>query len=300
MKLGHYFLIVWLFSCCFADQAAEPTSYHLNLKRPPPRAGDESAIKFQVFFTNNLTYRTNGKEIATNSSDSFYLQGREKILDWDVSDDSSRVQLKLDSLFETTNGITNELVKPETQLTGAFLLGVPFFSSKGVVLSREAYRQLEKNYDICPHHFNAFLSSKIPQPVFIGQTWKMPVPTNIIAMAALLGVSFTNDTEATGRLIGITNLFGFDSFHLQFHITSTEISKRLRHMAEKHSAKIKSQITVLGDIIVPQDASQAILVHSNYFDFFESSDMVVNGTNSVSVHSRTTIKTISENRPLPH
>jgi hypothetical protein len=308
MKLGHYFLIVWLFSCGFADQAAEPTSYHLDLNRPPPHVGDEFARKIYFFYTlgntnwvKNNTNRSQDKEQITNTSSVFDLQGREKILDWNVADNSSTVQITLDHLFGGHDGSTNEFAKPGTQLTGDSFLNESFYKLKSATLPEEARLQLEKLCKIRPRDFNEFANIKIPQPASIGQIWEIPPPTNITAMSAFVAASSMNEIQATGQFVGITNLFGLDCFHLQIHIKSTNAPAFFRKMIEARlPLKIKTQLTIMVDLIVPLDMSHGILMKSYKMDFSTSGDAVIDKKYVVSARGLTTMKIIYEDQPLPY
>jgi hypothetical protein len=292
---------VFLFGLSFAGtMRGEPVRFHLDLARHDPKAGDEADRTIQIASTTSDTTSTQQRQTVTNSYQFLELKGREKILTWDVSSDLSKVEMVVEHFVNGNDSRTNELLKSGTRLVGSSVLGVAFFRSEEQPLSGEAYRQLSEAYNIRPHNFNEFAHTKMPQSVSIGETWEIAAPTNSEAIS-VLGVSLTNGVKATGQFVGTTNLFGFDCFHLQFRITSTETPKFVHEIIETRlPVKMDVQLTLTVDLTVPFDASQRILVESCFVDYSVSDEMVIDGKKVRSSQVRTTTKIASESRPISH
>jgi len=296
-------LFVLLFGLCSlkTTQAQEPTRFHLDLNRPPPQAGDESERTIQIFSTICSTNLTRGQESVTNSFHFLELKGREKILNWDASNDWSKVEMAVDDFVDGDGQHTNELVKPGTQLIGTSILGESFFQSDGGTVPADVYRQLEMSYNIRPHSFDEFARTRIPPLVSAGESWVIPPPTNTDQLAGVFGTSFANHVRAVAQFVGTTNLFGFDCFHLQFRITSDDYPEALRKIiTARLPVTLKGRAGLTMDLIVPFDESQRILSKHYFWDFSSSSDMVVDGTNALSSRGRTTLDILSESRPVMH
>jgi len=294
-----------LFVLCFGwctlalARAEEPARFHLDLNRPAPKAGDETERTFRFVSNASITNLTQDRETVTNTLQFSELKCHEKILNWDVSNNLSKVEMVVDRFVGGDGHRTNELAKPGTQLVGTSIAGETFFESKDGILPNEASRQLGKLYDIRPRDFDEFARTELPQTVSMGESWVIPPPTNSEELAAVFGPAFTNNVKATARLVGTTNLFGFNCFHLQFRITSNEFPENLRKIiTSRLPMTIKGQVSLMVDLIVPFDESQRVLMKSYLLDFSDSAEMVVDGKNVMSSRGRNTIKIISEFRPI--
>jgi len=221
MKSGCLFVLLLVLCSLRTAQAEEPARFDLDLNRPPPKAGEVTERTIQVFSTTSDTNLTPGQKTITNSFHSFELQGREKILTWDVGNDSSRVETTVERFVDTENGHTNELVKSGTRLTATSIASETFFHAESGNLSAQGYEQLRQFYNIRPRDFDEFAHMQIPWHIPIGATWEIPAPTNVIAMAGVFGAALTNATQGTGQFVGTTNLFGFDCFHLRYQVVAT-------------------------------------------------------------------------------
>jgi len=249
--------------------------------------------------TASNTNLTQDRETATDALQFSELRCHEKVLNWDVSNNVSRIEIVVDRFVDGDAHRTNELAKPGTQLIGTSIAGETFFESKDGILPNETSRQLEKLYDIRPHNFDEFARIELPQTVSTGESWVISPPTNTEELAAVFGPAFTNNVKATARLVGTTNLFGFNCFHLQFHITSADFPENLRKIiTSRLPVAIKGQVSLLVDLIVPFDESQKVLMKSYLLDFSDSAELVVDGKNVMSSRGRNTIKIISEFRPV--
>ena len=227
------------------------------------------------------------------------LKCHEKILSWDVSNNLSKVEMVVDRFVAGDDHRTNELVRPGTRLVGASIAGEAFFESKDGNLANDAARQLEALYNIRPHNFDEFAHTTLPQSVSPGESWAIPPPADSAELTAVFGPTFTNHVRATARLVGTTNLFGFDCFHLQFHITSDNFPENLRRIiTSRLPMAVRGQINLRVDLIVPFDESQQVLMKSYLLDFSDSAEMVVDGKNVMSSRGRNTTKIISEFRPI--
>jgi hypothetical protein len=280
-------------------RAEMPARFYLDLNRPPPKAGEETERTIRFFSTMCHTNLVQGRESVTNSVRFVELQGREKILNWDVSNDLSKVEMVVQRFVEGDGRQTNELVKRGTHLSGTSILGESFFESKDGVIPPEADQQLNGLYDIRPHDFNEFAHTKVPQPVSIGKTWEIPPPTNLLAMAGILGPSFTNDVKATGRLIGTTNLFGFDCCHLRLHLAYSGMPGFLRQIvAGGPPTEMNIRVGLTADLFVPLDASRGILMKNYRVNISSPGEITVGGKKIKTSGGQSTMNLDSEFRPL--
>jgi hypothetical protein len=298
MKIRRLAVLLFVLCSLQISRAAEQSVYHLDLNRPPPKAGDETERTIQLISTTSNTNIAKGWETATNTARYFELKGREKFLSWDAANDSSKVEMTVEKLMATDGRQTVQLAKPGVVLIGSSLLGENFFESKDGTISPDCYRQLEMLYNIRPRTFNEFTRAKIPPSLSVGDTWTVVTPMDSEALR-VLGLAFTNGVTATGRLVGTTNLFGLDCFQLQLQVTSTETPEFLRRTVEARlPVKLKVNIELTVDLIVPFDESRQILVKNYFVDYLDSGEMVIDGKNVMSSHGRTTMKIMSESRPI--
>jgi hypothetical protein len=278
----------------------ESGGFHLDLNRPDPKAGDEADRTIQFVSTSSDTNSTRGQLTVTNSFQFLELKGREKIQTWDVSNDLSEVEMVVNHLVTGNGSRTNELLQSGNHLVGTSILGEPFFRSVGRPLSSEVYRQLSAAYNIRPRNFNEFAHMTIPQPVSVGETWEITTPV-ISEMMNALGASSTNSFKTTGQFVGTTNLFGFNCFHLRFYRTTTETPRSVREIIESHlPVKMNLQLSETVDLIVPFDASQSILMKSYFVTSSLSGEMTVDGRTVTSSQGGTTMRIVSEYRPILH
>jgi hypothetical protein len=299
MKCRLYFLAGALIWISFLARAKESEFSHLSLNRPCPRTGDRFEIAVESFTTSANTNVAQEKEAITNSCNFLELTGDEKVLNWDAVNNQSKVEITLDR-FETGNDKnTNMLSEPGTKLIGTSLLDESFFEPQSGVFSEEARGKLKEMLEIRPRFFNEFAHTAIPQPVFVGETWQIPAPTNIESMTGILGASFDKDTKATGELVGTTNLFGFNCFIVRLSINYAGTPEFLRQVAARLSGTMSVHIVLTVDLIVPFDASQVILVKRYCMDVSSSGATTINGQNAVQSHGQFAMKIASVFRPLP-
>jgi hypothetical protein len=286
---------------CFgnATQAAESTRFHLDLNRPPPKIGDETDRTIHFSSTTSDSTTTQGRESTTNGCLFFELNDRETVLDWDVSNDWSKVEMVVHRFVDGDDHRTNELLKAGTRIVGTALLGATFYESKDAPLSTEAYQQLVRSYRLRPRDFTQFTHFQIPPSTTIGETWEMPAPTNIEELVRVLGPSYTNTIQATGQFVGTTNLFGFDCFHLRFRILATEIPEALRTAMTSHlPVSVKGQLGMTIDLTVPFDVSRRTLREEVLTEFSDSGDMVIDGKHVMSSHGQVRLDFVDESRPI--
>lgn len=293
-------LALWL-ALCFPGlaRAAEPAKYDLDLNRPAPKAGEMTERIIRVISTSSNTNLTEGRENITNRFHSFELQGREKILLWDAGNDLAKADLTVMRLVDNSDGQTNELVKPGTRLTATSIAGEMFFHAENGDLPMPAAEQLRQCYSIRPADFNEFARTRIPRQISVGATWEIPAPTNITALVSFFGASLTNATKVTGRLVGVTNLFGFDCFHLRYQAVATDLPAGLKNlMLHGMPVSIKSRVNLTVDLIVPFDVSKYPLVTSYALDLAMSGNIVEGGRETLSTQGQTRLEVISEFRPI--
>ena len=279
--------------------AEEPARFQVNLNRPAPKAGDETERTIRFVSQASTTNLAQGSETVTNNRLFFEMRCREKILNWDVSNDFSKVEIVVDRFVDGNDQWTNQLAGPGTRLIGTSIAGETFFESKDRILPGAAARQLERLYNIRPHNFDEFAHTTLPQSVSPGESWEIPPAADAAELAAVFGPSFTNHVKATARLVGTTNLFGFNCFHLQFHITSDDFPENLRRIITSHlPMTMRGRINLVVDLIVPFDKSQRVLLKSYFLDFTDSAEMAADGKNMLSSRGRNTVNIISEFRPI--
>ena len=282
-----------------AAHAAEPTRFHLDLNRPPPKIGAETERTIQISSTTSNTTWSQRKESSTNGFQFFELVDREKVLNWDVGDDSAKIALVVNRFIDGYDHQTNELVKAGTQLVATALYGGKFFESKGEPLSTDAYQHLDQSYRIRPRDFNELSQFQIPPSLSVGESWTMAAPSNVEELIRVLGPSYTDSVKATGQFVGTTNLFGFDCFHLRFRIITTELPEAVRQaMTARLPVSVKGQIEVTIDLIAPFDTSQRILREAFATDFSDSSEMVLDGKQVMSSRGQSHLEFACEYRPI--
>ena len=301
MKSGCFF-VLWLGLCTLEPaRAGEPARYDLDLNRPPPKAGDLTERTVQVFSSNHNTNLAAGRMDITNSFHSFTVQVREKILSWDFSNDTSKVEMTMERFGDNLDGRTNELAQSGTRLTGTSIAGETFFHTESGALSVQGYEQLQQFYCIRPRDFNEFTHAPIPRQIAAGATWEIPAPANLAAMAGFFGASFTNAIKATGQFVGLTNLFGLDCFHLRFQAAAAELPEYLRRqVTHGMPVAIKSRVNLTMDLIVPFDASRNPLQTIFAMDFYLTGDVTAGDKKTLTTQGQTSLKIISECRPLAH
>jgi hypothetical protein len=291
-------LLVGLSIC--GTTRGQPGGFHLDLNRPDPKAGEEADRTIQVVTTTCETNSTQGRLTITNSLQFLKLAGRERILSWDVSNDMSKVEIVVNHFVGGNDNGTNQLLTAGDRVVGTSLLGEAFFQSGGRPLSSEVSGQLASIYNLRPHNFNEFAHIILPPLVSIGETWGTVAPMSP-AMMSSMGLSRTNGIKGTGELVGTTNLFGRDCFHLRFRAMTTETARFVHEIIESHlPVKMNLQITLTTDLIVPFDESQRILMQSYFMEALTSDEMVIDGRKIGSSQGRTTIRIVSEYRPILH
>jgi hypothetical protein len=299
MKCRLYFfasVLVWI---AFPARAEESEFSHLDLNRPSPRAGDRFEIKVESFTTSSNTNATQEKEDITNSCNFLELSAVEKVLTWDTGNNQSKVEITLDRFVTGNDKATNMLAEPGTKLIGTSLLDESFFEPQSGTFSEEARGKLKEMLEIRPRLFNEFAHTGIPQPVFVGETWQIPAPTNIESMTGILGASFDKEAKATGELAGTTNLFGFNCFIVRLSINYAGTPEYLRQVAARLSGTMSVRVVLTVDLIVPFDASQPILMKKYCVNVSSSGATTINGRNAVQSNGQFEMKIVSEFRPLP-
>lgn len=287
-------------------QAAESSRFHLVLDRPPPKIGATWDRTIRVYSTTSSTNMASGREITTNRFHFFEMQGREKILLWDVSNDYSKVELVVKSLAQADGHQTNALASPGTRIIGTSILGESFFASKAGSLPESAEAQLCRFCPIRPRDFNLFARTRLPPRLAVGQTFDFPPPPNVVRALrnprgrSFLGAGFTNAVKATGQLVATTNLFGFNCFHLRIHLTYSGIPGFLQHLfAAGPPTKIKFRIALTVDLFVPFDPSQQILREDYGMRISSAGDMTIRGKAVKFLCGQSMLKIVSVFRPLP-
>jgi hypothetical protein len=298
MKSGLISIILLLCLCFVSSVLADASLFHIDLNRPCPKPGDEGERAIAMFSSMSTTNSTPNGQTVSNSFRFLEVKGREKILSWDPSNDTSKVEMLVESCIQGDNLRTNNLLNGGDRLVGTSLLGEPFFRSDNRALSSEVHRQLLQAYGIRPRNYNEFAQTKVPPSISVGDVWKLDAPKDLATMASL-GLPLTNDVKATGQLVGITNFAGLDCVHLQFRVTSNEKPAFIREQVEgRLPVKMTTRVTLLVDLIVPIEEWQPILSKSYFMDFESWGEMVLDAKQTNTSQGRVTTRMVSELRPL--
>lgn len=276
----------------------EPARYSLDMRGHDPKAGDEGERTVQVVFTYNSTNTTAGRTSTSNSLQLVELKGREKVLSWDVSNDVSKVAMVVERFVKADATRTNELLASGSELAGRFLAGESFFRVGRGALTAEVQQLLAQDYNIRPRKFNLFAQTRFPPSVSVGETWKLGTPLDADALH-FLGVSFTNNVEATGQLAGVTNLSGIDCFHVRFQVETRDTPKFLREMfGPAAPIKFDLRVRLTADLIVPFDERRRLLQQKVFMEIGGTDEVGTDGNPKLFGNSRATMLILDEFRPL--
>lgn len=305
LRSGVVVVIICIYAC-FAQRAAA-ASFHLDLDRPSPQPGDiaERTIKMVIDEHNSGTHGT--EDAATNQLTISELKGKEKILAWDPKGDLSKTSLEVNHLISVENLKTNALVKPGTHIIGTSIAGESFFQAQNGTLPEAAYQVLRKIYAIRPRDFDAFPKPHLPQTMKVGEWIKLPSPFTQSNWFGGLGINLTNGMSGTMCLIGTTNLFGQDCFHLQVHVTSTNtpfnpyaiVADHLPAEEKSLVPKYHSQMSLVLDFIEPLDSARKSFHESLFMKWSDSAEMALPDKVWQS-HGHFTFQMVSEYRYLGH
>lgn len=220
------------------------------------------------------------RDVTTNNFTFSELEGREKILKWDQAGDFSKTDLEVTHLISADQVQTNELVKPGTHIIGTSIAGESFFQSQNGRLTEAAYQLLQKIYAILPRDFDSFPKPRLPQKMAVGECLKLSSPLTMSNYLADLGINLTNGMDGTVCLIGTTNLFGLDCFHLQTRVISTNTPFNPFALMAAHVPvdkgllpKYHSQMILLLDYVEPLDPAQKSFDKSFTMEWSDNAEM---------------------------
>ena len=278
---------------------AESPRFPLKLNRAAPKPGDIAERTIRILSKSSTTNSTPKEQTVTNSFELLELTGQERILNWDVTNDLSEIEFAVEHFFETSGGRTNALLKSGSRILGKSLLGEIFFLADARALPRQVDDKLSAAYNIRPRSLNKFAKVAIPASLAIGDTWGIATPMSLEAHT-YLGVSSPNSVSVTGQLLGMTNLFGLDCFHLRFVATTREKPAFLREVeARLRPMKINGGGTLIVELVIPFDVSQRILIEKYTLNFWDSGELQVDGKDVMTSHGQMTTELVSECRPAP-
>lgn len=260
-----------LASCLLALQFSAPAAdsvgpsaaprYHLSFSDYEPRAGEvgERTILFSV--ADAETNFANGKETLSNSVQFVELKGRETVLQWDVGNGLTKVELVVSNFTEVDGAHTNELLRPGCRLEGKSVAGESFFRGLNTPLPYKVQRELADRYNINPRQLNPFRQTRFPSSVVVGETWPLAKPMNEEA-TSILGLSYAAGAKTTGQLVGITNVFGLECFHVRHVVVSTNTPEFLPRMlgASGLPLQMDVQVNLTADLIAPLNMTNRIMV----------------------------------------
>ena len=253
------------------------------------------SISTSMSITNLIENRS-----VTNLTASLKLKFTEKVLAWDVTNDSARVDLVVKQFFVSNQHLAKELVEPGTRVTGTYILGVWFFKPFSGSLSQDAENLLSKIYVHPEYEVKDFGYLKFDQPRAVGESWNIESIPHIADALNEMGNSVgysarklleqinTNNMTATARFMGLTNIAGFDCYDLRMRANISNKTTRF-----EYSGKID------GDLVMPLDTSQTFWTKNASVEIMMSLMDMENGTNMVHFRGKTSVEFAETCRGMP-
>jgi hypothetical protein len=288
-------------------QQVAAAGFHLDLDRPALQAGDIAERKITMTTEMHNSITSGAGDVTTNNFTFSELEGREKILKWDPAGDFSKTDLEVKHLISVDNLQTNELVKPGTHIIGTSIAGESFFQSQNGRLPEPAYQLLQKIYAIRPRDFDSFPKPRLPQKMAVGECLKLRSPLTMSNYFGDLGINLTNGMDGTVCLIGTTNLFGLDCFHLQTRVISTNtpfnpfalMAANMPAVDKGLLPKYHSQMNLLLDYVEPLDPAQKSFNKSFTMKWSDNAEMSL-PDKMLRSQGHFTLQIVSEYRYLGH
>jgi hypothetical protein len=305
-------LSLWLFAVFLSARlpAEDKTSYRLDLKRLPPKTGDEFEGSIQIVSANTLSNRFQDQITGTNRNKCRFLKCREKILAWDTTNKTATIDFTVERLFNSQNDRTNELIKPGMHVLATMIAGESFFKPVDGHLTEDAIGLLKIVNDFDPgcsddgSSLNESLN--ITKPRTVGERWELSQSSPLdktdrrSRLADVLFGNSTNGVTRSVRYAGNTNLFGVDCFHLEFVTTISPHDlqdglDRNKAPTEKTSNRFEGTITL--HLIEPFDKSKQVGRTEASLDISRTLDGTINGTNII-LQKIQSNRIITEHRPV--
>jgi hypothetical protein len=257
----------------------------LDLDRPSLKAGDIGEWTIGILSKTQNSSTSGEKEVTTNKVTHSELNGKERVLKWDLEGDFSTTDLEVKYLVSGDDFHTNELLKPGTHVIGTSMAGENFFQPQNGRLTEAAYQLLRQIYLIRPRDFDSFPKPRLPQNMAEGECLKLTSPLMMSNCFAGFGINLTNGLDGTACLIGTTNLFGLDCFHLQVRVTATNTPFNPYAIVAANLSAHKdlipeyySQTALVLDFIEPFDSAQKSFFRSMTMEWSDRAEMPTNGT----------------------
>ena len=302
MKNAYLLLTALLLGSSFGSsiQAKDSVRFNLALDGLVPKVGIETEKTISKSVTFCFTNDIKGEQFVTNSSWSFEIKFRDKILTWDASNDFAKAEMVVDHFLFTEKDKTNEIVKPGTSLTGIFVAGEWSFVPSDGHLSDNVIQSLDKIFPMNPQHgIKDYDYLELNHPRLLGEIWKIEtVPdlsrlngldnsfSSFIARTVVKGMN-TNSVKSTAEFVGTTNISGFNCFQLRQTSNMHSETKRMDTFGELEA-----------DLIVPFDSSRSFWKKSAAVNGLLLCKELKNGTNTIPIHGKFSMKIIIDCREV--
>jgi len=237
--------------------AAKISGAALHLNRPGASTGAEADKTVLMFTRISNTNLQDGQVQVTNSFFFLELSGREKVLRWDAASDWSKVEMTVERFADGDDFRTNQLLRPQARILGTAIAGETFFRVPDEQASKEVREKLGQAYAIRPRDRNPFARTRLPETMVVGREYPLGQRAGPAESRTVYDAAFEASVSGTVELVGTTNRYGFDCFHLRFRRESEEIPQSLKStLARLKPVEFKIRTSFTADVIGPFDASQ--------------------------------------------
>lgn len=251
---------------------AKISSAALHLNRPDAFAGVETDKTLQMITRTSSTNFQDGRIEVTNSYSFLELSGHEKVLLWDTSNDWSKVEFTVERFVDGDDSRTNQLLRPQARILGTAIAGETFFRVPDGQAPKGTRGKLGQVYPVRPRNRNPFARTRLPETLVVGKQYQLGRRSDGPESESLFDAAFEAGLSGTVELVGTTNLFGFDCFHLRIRRESEEIPQSLKRVLERlEPMTYKIWTSLTADVIAPFDASREFFEVTYRFEMRDQS-----------------------------